>query len=507
MKQQDTQRLRKLQRQIQTRLEGIDRVDRGPVLSEDKITYEVGDRVRAIAHGGIGAAHSVVVKLGLIALINTTLSLLKVHRPYYESDHVLNIAYNILCGGRVLDDIERLRSDTVHLDALGVASIPDPTTAGDFCRRFADTDTEAMQDVFNDTRLKVWAQQGSAFTKQIARIDVDGSIVPTKGQCKEGIGLSYKGIWGYLGVLVSFANTGEPLFLRMMPGNASPTDVTPGYLDRAVTLVRRAGFKQVLLRGDTEFSHTQHLDRWDDDGVGFVFGYKAFANMKSHADAIDESEYSELTRRAMRVFVADDKKRAKQPRFKAQFVKERAYRTLRLKAEDIAEFDYSPTACKKSYRVVVVRKNISVERGEVALIDEIRYHFYITNQRKMSAIRVVFEAHDRCNQENLIAQLKGGGVRALHAPLNTLNANWAYRVMAALAWSIKAWMALSIPISPRWRKRHLAQRDRWLRMEFRTFLGCVINVPAQIIRTGRRRIFRLLAWRPDLTVLLRLHTT
>ena len=151
----------------------------------------------------------------------------------------------------------------------------------------------------------------------------------------------------------------------------------------------------------------------------------------------------------------------------------------------------------------MVRKNITVERGDTALFDEIRYLFYITNQREMGAAQVVFEANDRCDQENLIAHLKGG-VRALHAPLNTLCANWAYMVMTALAWSIKAWMALAIPIAPRWRHKHLAERDRWLRMEFRTFLAAVINVPAQIINSGRRRIFRLLAWRPDLPMLFRL---
>lgn len=505
MKRKITQQLNRRQRRIRARLRKSSRTDKGPTLSEGKITYEVGERVRAIAHGGIGVAHGVVTRLGLISLINTALSLFKMHLPYHESDHVLNIAYNILCGGRVLGDIERLRNDEVHLDALGVESIPDPTTAADFCRRFGKSDIEAMQDAFNDARLKAWAQQGPEFTKRVARIDVDGSIIPTKGECKQGMGLSYKGIWGYLGLLVSFANTREPLFLQMLPGNATPLGITPGYLDRAIALVRKAGFVKILLRGDTEFAQTKHLDRWDEDGVGFVFGYKAFANIRARANAIDEDDYSRLVRRAEQVFVAKDKRRAKQPRVKARIVKERCYRRLRLKAEDIAEFDYRPGACKRPYRIVVVRKNISVERGEMALIDEIRYYFYITNQRDMTAAQVVFESNDRCNQENLIAQLKGGGVRALHAPLNTLEANWAYMVMAALAWSIKAWMALSIPISPRWRKKHLAQRDRWLRMEFRTFLGSVINVPAQIIRSGRRRIFRMLAWRAELQVLLRLH--
>ena len=153
--------------------------------------------------------------------------------------------------------------------------------------------------------------------------------------------------------------------------------------------------------------------------------------------------------------------------------------------------------------MVVVRKNLSVEKGENVLFDDVRYFFYITNDLVMAAKDVVLEANQRCNQENLIAQLKGG-VRALHAPVNTLNANWAYMVMCSLAWSLKAWMALSLPVQPRRADKHRGERDRWLRMEFRTFLNAVINIPAQILTTGRTRVVRLLAWRPQLPVLFRL---
>ena len=152
---------------------------------------------------------------------------------------------------------------------------------------------------------------------------------------------------------------------------------------------------------------------------------------------------------------------------------------------------------------MVLHKNLSIERGEDVLFDDIRYFFFITNDRDLTPEQVVFEAADRCNQENLIEQLKNG-VHALHAPVNTLNANRAYMVMASLAWTLKAWMALSLPIHPRWRKKHEAERDRWLRMEFRTFLGAVIHVPAQIVTTGRRRVFRFLAWRPQPPVLFQL---
>ena len=503
MKRRIARQLAKRNRRIASRLAEAPRKDAGPTLPTTKTTYEMGERVRAISHGGLGAAHQLVARLGLEGRIDEAVEVLKVHRPYHESDHVLNIAYNALCGGRTLDDIELRRNDEVHLDALGVEAIPDPTTAGDFCRRFDEEAVEALTDAINETRLEAWKAQGGEFLDQIARIDVDGTIVPTSAECTEGMGMSYKGIWGHHPLIVSLANTGEPLYLRNRPGNVRSRQGAAPYLDRAIALCRRGGFERILLRGDTDFSQTTHLDGWDADGVGFIFGYDARANLKATANELQPSEYAELQRRAKRAFVPEQERRAKPKRVKEAIVRERQYKNIRLKSEDVAEFDYRPLACNKTYRMVVLRKNLSVERGENVLFDDIRYFFYITNRWDLSAEQVVFESNDRCNQENLIAQLKSG-VRALHAPLNTLMANWAYMVMVALAWSIKAWMALALPISPRWRKRHRADRDRWLRMEFRTFLGAVINVPAQIVTTGRRRIFRLLAWRPELPTLFRL---
>ena len=440
---------------------------------------------------------------GLVEAINERVEVLKIHRPYHESDHVLNIAYNAMCGGRTLDDIERLRNDEVFLDALGVEAIPDPTTAGDFCRRFGPADIEAMMEAINTTRLVIWSRQGPRFTAATARIDADGSLVETTGECKEGMALSHKGIWGYHPLLISLANTREPLFIVNRGGSRPSSERAATYLDKAVALCRRAGFIDVLLRGDTDFSQTRHLDRWTAADVRFVFGYDVHPNLKKRADGLDAEEFGELTRRAKRAFVAEDARRARPPRVKEEFVRRKGYKNIRLISEDVAEFDYRPGACKQAYRMVVLRKNLSIERGEETLFDDVRYFFYITNDRDLTPEQVVFEANDRCNQENLIEQLKNG-VRALHAPVNTLNANWAYMVMASLAWTLKAWMALSLPIAPRWREKHEAERDRWLRMEFRTFLGAVIDVPAQIVCTGRRLVFRFLAWRPQLPVLFRL---
>ena len=151
----------------------------------------------------------------------------------------------------------------------------------------------------------------------------------------------------------------------------------------------------------------------------------------------------------------------------------------------MAELSYRPGHCGRDYRVVALRKDLSVEKGDNVLFNEYRYFFYITNDWEMTPHQVVAQARSRCNQENLIAQLKGQ-VRALHAPVNTLVANWAYMVMAALAWSIKAWCALSLPVRPRWAKEHNEQRRRLLTMDFRSFLATFIEIPCQIIKEHAR---------------------
>jgi len=469
-----------------------------PEMRSSGISYEVAERSHAISCGGVGAIMKLVDDVGLDRAINERLGILKVARPYQDSDHVLNIALNLLCGGTVLEDIELRRNDAAFLDALGVRAIPDPTTAGDFVRRFDEDAAWRLMHIVNDVRVGVWQRSGAV--RGTARIDVDGSIVPTTGECKQGMDLSFKGIWGYHPLLVSLANTGEPLFIVNRSGNRPSHEGAPHALDHAITLCRGAGFDDVLLRGDTDFTMSQHLDRWDDDGVRFVFGYDANPSFVERARNVHPNEYEQLVRAADRAFGSE---RQKQPRVKEEIVKQRGYVNKRLVTEDTAEFEHKPSKAKKSYRIVVLRKFIIEEQGQQTLGGDFRYFFYVTNDRKLSQAEVVAEANGRCNQENLIEQLKNG-VRALHAPVNTLNANWAYMVIASLAWTLKVWSGLLLPVSPRWREAQEAERNAIVRMDFRTFVQRFILIPAQIVRTGRRTIYRLLAWRPDLLSLFRL---
>ncbi len=473
--------LRNRKRRIERRLGPMNWEDQArPMLKASNIHYEMAPRVQGINCGGIGAMHLLVQRLGLVEDLDQNLALLKVHLPYHESDHVLNLAYNILAGGQRLEDIELRRQDENFLNGLGAERIPDPTTAGDFTRRFGEPDILALQECINRARLAVWKMQPAGFLKE-AFIDVDGSIADTYGECKEGIGLSYKGIWGYAPLIVSLANTREVLYLVNRPGNVASHSQSVAWIDRAIGLVSPVAGR-VTVRGDTDFTHTAQLDRWNEQGVKFILGFDAHPKLVALAEGLAEGAWQRLERLPKYKILTEP--RAKAVRYKEQIVVEKEFENQKLIGEDVAEIEYQPGHCKYPHRVVIVRKNISVQRGEKELFDEVRYFFYITN-RTDQAPKIVGLANGRCDQENVIEQVKNG-VNAMRMPVNDLLSNWAYMVMAALAWNLKAWYGLLMP-----------DRERGLelvRMEFRRFLHSIVLLPCQIVRTARRVLYRILGY-------------
>jgi len=442
----------------------------------------MAERTHAIDCGGLGAFHLLARNTGLIEALDKHLHLLKIHLPYHESDHVLNIAYNTLTGGTCLDDIEVRRNDATYLDALGAERVPDPTTAGDFTRRFAEKDVEALMEAINSVRPKLWKKNLRRRKRKLAVIDVDGTMAPTAGECKEGMGLNYEGEWGYHPLVVSLANTQEPLYLANRPGNRPSHEGAPKWMDRAAKLVLQA-FDRVCYRGDTDFSLTGHFDRWDAAGRDFVFGMDARKNLVRMAESLPSPAWGRLQRCEVLTLTGETRERPEN--VKQGIVEEHEFKVIELEGESVAEFAYRPGKCQRTYRVVVVRKDLSIKRGQQWLFDDIRYFFYITNRTDLSAEEVVLFANERCNQENLIDQLKNG-LNALRMPTGDLVSNWAYMVMASVAWTLKAWFALLT--------RSEARREQLLFMEFKRFLNWIVRVPCQIVKTGRRIVYRILGY-------------
>lgn len=454
-----------------------------PMLRGGNVRYEMAGRQSGVGCGGVAAIHEMVRRLGLAAALNRQIHLLKAHLPYFESDHILSIALNVLAGGTRLEDLELRRHDAAFMDALGAERIPDPTTAGDFLRRFDEHNIVRLMEVVNDVREIVWQKQAAAdpsfFDKAI--IEVDGTISATLGECKGGMDISYKGIWGYAPLVVTLANTREPLYIINRPGNAPSAHDAAPWIERAIARVAKH-FKKVTVRGDTDFSLTKYFDGWDEK-VEFVLGYDAKPNLVAAAEALKEKAWRRLQRPAK--WAVKTRQRTRPANVKEEIVRERGYTNLRLVSEDVAEFCYRPGRCAKPYRMIVVRKNISVEKGEVTFLPEIRYFFYVTNQWALAQADVVFSANERCDQENIIAQLKNG-VHALHAPVDNLVSNWAYMVIAALAWTFKAWYGLLVP-DPRVGREVIG-------MEYRTFLNHFVALPCQIVHGARRIVVRVLSY-------------
>ena len=262
-----------------------------------------------------------------------------------------------------------------------------------------------------------------------------------------------------------------------------------GVISHAAAWVIPPAFIDQLRR---DFPQHTFIDTWDQDGIRFVFGLDAQPNLVSIAERLPQRIWQPLQRPARHQVATAPRQRP--AHVKQAVVVQKGYTDIRLVSEEVAEFNYRPGACRQDYLVVVLRKHLVFEKKGQQVGEEVRYFFYLTNQWTWEREAVVSFANDRCNQENLIEQLKNG-VRALRAPVNTLESNGAYMVIASLAWSLKAWLAL---LQPR-----AADRQALLSMEFKKFLREVVLLPCQVVRAGRRLVYRLLQWNPWVDVLCR----
>ena len=203
-------------------------------------------------------------------------------------------------------------------------------------------------------------------------------MVETSAEKKQGIGSNYKGQWGYHPLVVTLAETQELLYIHNRSGNRTSEEDSAFCYDLAIDQCSKAGFRNIVLRGDTAFSSTEHLDRWDEAGVKFVLGYSAHQILCSIAESLPKSAWKRLDR--TKDVVPKSAQRAKRSNTREKIVQLSGFKNKRLSGESYAEFEYRPSACEKTYRMVVVRKDIDVTSGQQFLFSEDKYFFYITNE-------------------------------------------------------------------------------------------------------------------------------
>jgi hypothetical protein len=462
----------------------------GPVFPHRRVQLRTQQRGQITPYGGLSLAHDQAMRLGIDRDINRSIHLLKIHLPYTESDHILTHVYNLYTGGQCIEDIANLQHSQAIKHLLGACRIPDPTTAGDFLRRFDEPDLKAFQAVIDQDREKVWRKLPRR-RKQVATVDMDSTIKEVYGHCKQGADFAYNGKWSYHPFLLSLAETNEPLRIINRPGNVTSAHGAAEALHEVLPMVARH-FQTLYVRGDSAFYERPIIATCEQYHARFALVMEGYEVLNDTADALDPSAWTPFRpRRAEDVTrqATERRSRRKRKRLRPRRARERGYTTLTTTQEWVAEFPYTLGRRDKAsdfglggrtYRVVVKRQEVDVSKGQHVLFTEYRQRFVITNipRSEMNAGDVVSFAYGRCDQENIIEQLKNG-IAALRMPTGELLANGAFLMAGQLAWCLRSWLSL------------LALPRQTLRWEWKWFRQAFVYVAAKITQTGRRCVVYL----------------
>lgn len=451
------------------------------VFRNRRVRVDLDRRGNTTPYGGLALAVLLGVKLGLARAMDRCCRLLKIHLPFTESDHVLTHAYNLFVGGSCIQDIENLQHSEAVRTLLGACRIPDPTTAGDFLRRFGKRDLADLQEGIDEARVRAWKHMPRRFHR-VATIDIDSTIKEVYGECKQGADFSYNRKWSYHPLLVTMAETGECLRSINRPGNVGSAEGSEKALREVFELVCPR-FGRVYLRGDSKFCRRTIVSLCEDPRyrVRFAVIKEKSPNLERIADSLPETAWQPFSLRSERQPVAKHrKKRRKRPRYRRRLAEKRRYRDLQTVKQWVTEVPYSLTNCQGTFRLVIRRQEIEERDRQGQLWQLLAYSFFLTNipKEEMTPAEIIRFAYGRCNQENAIEQAKNG-LHGLRMPTGTLLANSAYLLAAQIAWCLRAWLSL------------LALPNDTSRWEWKWFRQAFVYVSAKIVWAAKTALVRI----------------
>jgi hypothetical protein len=436
-----------------------------------QVSQEQGE---ATAYGGLCLAATLIRSLGMERELNQSLDLLQSHRPFTESDHVLTHVYNLFVGGTCIEDIGQLQGSEPVRRMLGAVRLPDPTTAGDFLRRFDAGALEALDGAIDRGQAAVWKRRYGRKKVERAIVDLDSHVHPVYGDQKQGADFSYQGCLAYHPLVISLAGTQECLRLINRPGNAPSAQGAAEQLEALFPLLL-SRFRRVVVRGDAAFCSQKIFDACAAHGQCFAVVSPAQRNFEALAEGLPESAWKpyrgpgERARRAR----AGTRRRKRRPNLRRRLARRRDKRDLKLERQWVAELPYRPERSTKTYRLIIRRQRIEEHRqGE--LFELRRYRYVLSNLPPSTCAREVVDlTYQRCDQENVIEQLQHG-VAGMRMPTGGLLSNAAFLTCARLAHNLKAWLA------------QLALPRETMRWEWKRFRHAFVYVSARVLRQARQ---------------------
>jgi len=443
---------------------------RGPVLRHPKLhlSSEPSDTT---PYGGLALAASLVRSLGIAEDLDRELSLLSSHRPFHESDHVLTHVYNLYAGGTCIEDIADLQTSEPVRRILGAERIPDPTTAGDFLRRFDADAVRTLDQGIDRAQEKVWKRRYGKKKAARAIVDLDSCVRPVYGDQKEGTDFTYKGSFGYPPLVISLAGTLECLRLINRSGNTASADGSESHLRELFPMLGRR-FKQVIVRGDSAFAKQAIFDACEEAGHFFAVVSPQQRNFASLFEALPDAQWKPYRQRERDEDPAR-KRRKRGPNRRRERARARHKRDLQLKKQWIAEIAYQPERSDRTYRLIARYQEIEEhEQGHLFMLT--RFRFVLSNLApSVSTEEVMDLTYQRCDQENLIEQLQNG-VAGMRMPTGGMLSNTAFGTCARLAHNLKPWLA------------QLALPPETMRWEWKRFRRAFVYCAARVVHSARQ---------------------
>jgi hypothetical protein len=435
-------------------------------------------------YGGLVLAQQFVRRFGVAKRLDDALMLFKRHAPYHESDHVLALAYTLYADGTCLEDQGALQGSEAVRRLVGACRIPDPTTAGDFLRRFKTSqEVEQLSGTIDEVEETVWSKLARNVRRhrkkhEFALVDLDGHIKPLYGVQKEGADFSYDGRWSYQPLVVSLGGSGECLKVVNQPGSARPSDAAAKAVKEVLPMVRRH-FRNAIVRGDTDFDRSDVYNEAIDAGAYFAIGGRLYPNRAALVEAISEASWKPFIPGADRKARSEPSRHERTANYRQKKAEDRRFRTLRTVKQWVSEIAYQPAGLAGACRMIVRRILIEERDGQGALFEHFRYRLVLTNlPRSYTAGQVVDITYQRCDQENVIEQF-GAGIAGWRMPVAEFMGNSAWLQIARLAWNLGKWIA------------QIALPSEVVRWEWKRFRRHFVYIAAKVLKKGRRLVVRL----------------